>query len=56
MATAEKYVGGGVLRKEDPKLLTGQGQFVEGITFPGMLHVAVVRSPFGAARINGVAK
>ena len=54
MATAEKYVGGGVLRKEDPKLLTGQGKFVEGITLPGMLHVEVVRSPFGAARINGV--
>ena len=54
MATAEKYVGGGVPRKEDPKLLTGQGQFVEGLNLPGMLHVALVRSPFGAARINGV--
>ncbi|WP_419933742.1 xanthine dehydrogenase family protein molybdopterin-binding subunit [Candidatus Palauibacter sp.] len=54
MATAVKYVGGGVPRKEDPKLLTGQGQFVEGLTLPGMLHMALVRSPFGSARINSV--
>lgn len=54
MATAEKYVGGGVLRKEDPKLVTGQGTFVESITLPGMLHVAFVRSPYGAATIRAV--
>ena len=54
MATAEKYVGGGVPRKEDPKLLTGQGQFLEGLTLPGMLHMAVVRSPHGSARIQSV--
>ncbi|MDH3731926.1 MAG: xanthine dehydrogenase family protein molybdopterin-binding subunit [Gemmatimonadota bacterium] len=54
MATAERYVGGGVLRKEDPTLLTGQGSFVESITLPGMVHVAFARSPYGAARINGI--
>ncbi|MDX1395389.1 MAG: molybdopterin cofactor-binding domain-containing protein [Gemmatimonadota bacterium] len=58
MATAEKtatrYVGGGVLRKEDPTLLTGQGTFVESITVPGMLHAAFVRSPYGSAEITGV--
>ena len=54
MATAEKYVGGGVPRKEDPKLLTGQGQFLEGLTLPGMLHAALVRSPYGSARIESV--
>ena len=54
MATAEKYVGGGVPRKEDPKLLTGQGQFLEGLTLPGMLHAALVRSPHGSASINSV--
>ncbi len=54
MATAEKYVGGGVPRKEDPKLITGQGQFLEGLTLPGMLHAALVRSPHGSARIDSV--
>jgi carbon-monoxide dehydrogenase large subunit len=47
-------VGGGVLRKEDPKLVTGQGTFVESITPPGTLWVAVVRSPLAHARIAGV--
>jgi len=51
---AEKYVGRGVLRKEDPELISGQGRFIDDITFPGMLWVAVVRSPFAHAKINGV--
>jgi len=54
MATAERYTGGGVLRKEDPTLLTGQGTFVESITLPGMLHAVFVRSPFGAAAIGAI--
>jgi len=54
MATAERYVGGGVLRKEDATLLTGQGTFVESITLPGTLHVAFVRSPYGAATIGSI--
>jgi aerobic carbon-monoxide dehydrogenase large subunit len=51
---AQRYVGGGVLRKEDPELLTGQATFVDDITLPGMLWVGIVRSPFAHARINGV--
>src|ERR671919_2586405 len=51
---AKRYVGGGLLRKEDPKLLTGQGTYTEDIAIPGMIWVAVVRSPFAHARINGV--
>ncbi|MDQ3993704.1 MAG: xanthine dehydrogenase family protein molybdopterin-binding subunit, partial [Actinomycetota bacterium] len=51
---AKRYVGGGVLRKEDPELLTGEARFIDDITLPGMLWVGVVRSPFAHARINGV--
>jgi aerobic carbon-monoxide dehydrogenase large subunit len=51
---AERYVGGGVLRKEDPKLITGQGQYIDDINLPGMLWMAVVRSPFAHAAINSV--
>lgn len=51
---AEKFVGGGLLRKEDPELVTGQGTFVDDISFPGMLWMAVVRSPFAHAKVNGV--
>lgn len=54
MAAGQKYVGGGVPRKEDPQLLTGQATFVENLTVPGMVHAALVRSPYGAARIKKV--
>ena len=53
-AEARRYVGGGVLRKEDPKLLTGQGTFVESIAPPGTLWVSMVRSPYAHARIKKV--
>jgi carbon-monoxide dehydrogenase large subunit len=51
---AQRYMGGGVLRKEDPELLTGQTTYADDIDIPGMLWVSVVRSPFAHARINGV--
>jgi aerobic carbon-monoxide dehydrogenase large subunit len=51
---AARYVGGGVLRKEDPELLTGQARFIDDIALPGMLWVGIVRSPYAHARINGV--
>jgi len=51
---AARYVGGGVLRKEDPELLTGAARFIDDISIPGMLWVGVVRSPFAHAQINGV--
>ncbi len=51
---AERYVGGGVLRKEDPELLTGQANFVDNIVLSGMVWVGIARSPFAHARINGV--
>ncbi|MDQ3858749.1 MAG: molybdopterin-dependent oxidoreductase [Actinomycetota bacterium] len=51
---AQRYVGGGVLRKEDPELLTGEARFVDDISIPGMLWVAIARSPLPHARVNGV--
>lgn len=50
----EKFVGGGLKRKEDPELVHGQGTYVDDISFPGMLWFAVVRSPFAHAKVNGV--
>ncbi len=49
----ERYVGGGVLRKEDPELITGQARYIDDMTLPGMVWMAVVRSPFAHARITG---
>ncbi len=51
---AQKYVGGGVLRKEDPELVTGQATYTDDITLPGMLWVMFVRSPFAHAKINSI--
>jgi carbon-monoxide dehydrogenase large subunit len=51
----KRWVGGGILRKEDPELLTGQGRFVDDIALPGMLWLSFVRSPVahaGLARVD----
>lgn len=54
MAITDKYVGQAVLRKEDGEFLTGQARYTDDITVPGMLWMAVVRSPYAHARIKGV--
>jgi carbon-monoxide dehydrogenase large subunit len=47
-------VGTPVKRREDPRLITGQARYVDDIKLVGMLHMAVLRSPYGHARINSV--
>jgi len=46
-----RYTGARVKRVEDPRLLRGQGRYVDDITLPRMLHVAFVRSPHAHAKI-----
>ncbi len=48
------YVGRSLLRREDKRLLTGQGQFLADLVLPKMLHAVLVRSPFAHARIRSV--
>ena len=50
----ERYVGGGVPRKEDPALVTGQAHWTDNIKMPNMLHVAILRSPFAHAKITHI--
>jgi len=50
--TAGRFVGQKVLRKEDPRLLTGHGHYVDDVTFTGMLHATFVRSDVARARIT----
>ena len=50
-AHAGRYIGRRLRRKEDPRLLTGRGQFVDDIMLPGMLHVAFARSPIARGNI-----
>jgi aerobic carbon-monoxide dehydrogenase large subunit len=51
---AKRWIGGGILRKEDPELLTGQGRFVDDIALPGMLWMSFVRSPVAHASLARV--
>lgn len=49
-----RYIGKRVPRKEDPRLLTGRGQYVDDITVPGMLYVAFTRSPIARGDIRSI--
>jgi len=49
-----RVVGAPVERKEDAALLTGQAKFVDDMSLPGMVWMAVVRSPYAHARIANV--
>ena len=57
MATTETktpYIGASVERKEDARLLRGETRWVDNMTLPGMLWMAVVRSPYAHATIKKV--
>ncbi|WP_409328866.1 xanthine dehydrogenase family protein molybdopterin-binding subunit [Trujillonella humicola] len=47
-------IGASVKRMEDPRLLRGEAAFVDDLRFPGMLHMAVLRSPHAHARLLSV--
>jgi aerobic carbon-monoxide dehydrogenase large subunit len=53
-APPEKWVGQAMRRKEDPRMITGRGRYVDDIVLPGMLHMAIVRSPEAHARIVSI--
>lgn len=47
-------IGAARRRKEDRRLLTGQTNWTDNIVLPGMLHMAIVRSPMAHATIDRV--
>jgi carbon-monoxide dehydrogenase large subunit len=49
-----KLFGASVKRREDPRLLRGEGRFVDDIKLPGMLHAAFVRSPHAHATVSAI--
>src|SRR5215472_14148054 len=51
---AAPELGKARLRKEDARLVTGQTNWTDNITLPGMLHMAFVRSPYAHAKITSV--
>ncbi|WP_410591663.1 xanthine dehydrogenase family protein molybdopterin-binding subunit [Amycolatopsis sp. lyj-23] len=53
-ATIEPEVGKSRRRKEDERLITGRTRWTDNITLPGLLHLAVLRSPFAHAKIVSI--
>jgi aerobic carbon-monoxide dehydrogenase large subunit len=41
-------------RREDLRLIKGEGRYTADWNFPGQLHAAVLRSPYAHARINSI--
>jgi carbon-monoxide dehydrogenase large subunit len=49
-----RFIGQSVRRKEDRRLLTGHGQYVDDVQVPGMLHAAFLRSDVARGRITSI--
>ncbi len=47
-------MGHRVKRKEDPRFVRGKGNYVDDVKLPGMLSMAIVRSPYAHARIKSI--
>jgi carbon-monoxide dehydrogenase large subunit len=54
MNEPQGYVGRPLKRTEDPKLIRGEGQYVDDLVLPGMTHLAFLRSPHAHARVLAV--
>ena len=53
-ATPSAAFGASIKRREDPRLITGRGTYVDDIKMVGMLHMALVRSPYAHANITSI--
>jgi carbon-monoxide dehydrogenase large subunit len=49
-----RWIGRSVSRVEDRRHLTGGGSFVDDLAPPGLRYLAFARSPYAAARIEGI--
>src|SRR4030095_14617294 len=54
MATVERVLGKSIKRKEDPRFITGKGNYVDDVKLPGATYAAFVRSPHAHARIRKI--
>jgi carbon-monoxide dehydrogenase large subunit len=57
MAVTEHEIAGighSIKRKEDARFIQGKGTYVDDISLPGMLHMAILRSPLAHARMISI--
>lgn len=47
-------MGKSMKRKEDPRFIQGRGRYIDDITLPGMLYMAILRSPYAHANITKI--
>ncbi len=47
-------MGHSVKRKEDPRFIRGQGNYVDDVQVPGMVYMDIVRSPYAHAKIVSI--
>ncbi len=47
-------IGHSLRRKEDDRFIRGKGNYLDDISLPGMLHMAILRSPVAHARIRSI--
>jgi carbon-monoxide dehydrogenase large subunit len=52
--TTPTYIGTRAARKEDPRLITGEGTFTDDVMLQGMAYLILVRSPHAHARIRRI--
>jgi aerobic carbon-monoxide dehydrogenase large subunit len=48
------WLGKSVKRTEDDRFLRGRGNYIEDVKLPGMLNMAILRSPVAHAKINSI--
>ncbi len=44
----------GIRRREDPRLITGGAKYTDDVSLPGMVHAAILRSPYAHANIKSI--
>ncbi len=47
-------IGTSIKRREDQRLVTGRGRYLDDLRVPGLLHAAIVRSPHAHARVTRI--
>jgi carbon-monoxide dehydrogenase large subunit len=47
-------LGSPVKRTEDPRFITGKGRYLDDIKLTGMVHMAILRSPYAHANIRSI--
>src|SRR6266571_9166811 len=53
-AKPKPYIGRPTKRVEDPRLIKGIATYVDDLQLPGLLHAAILRSPYAHAKINSL--